>query len=534
MSYPFLSALTDLESRVQAVEAQLERLDAALPFDEHSLLALIQDANLHATALADLVRAERPQAEWDDRPELDSLLQQLELDAEASRREQRCDRLLELAAELQAGQVKHRFEARTAQLNELRLRAVAGLRERAAVPVQAKDLPGPGIGEWLDWAFNLKDDEDAAVIAQLREDFVALEEFTGEMEGIYWQPAKAVVADTAPPAEAGFAVAISPPENGRLQPGKTEDRVASATQESAHAEPEHTATQPFTPETRPRTHTAPNAQSARDAVEANAATGSAGLSQPSIAPPVAGPPQFREATEDQLPPDTAGSAPTVLAESGDSTTAETAKEAVPRKRLIIAFGSFVALSALFFAIIYHLHARNASRPAATVQAADIGAAPASPTADSDVGSDPSSTARPAGTSADATPAGSKPNLPMLHKQPAEGPQDSIALSLEQCGRGAPDHVECWGYVSNLGGANSRVSLDRIDVVDGRGNSFSLDRNGQFAFPNGRSSNVAPGNKVKFTVKVPDNDADARTLTLYMDLSNPRNLEYTFRDVPIAR
>jgi hypothetical protein len=79
-----------------------------------------------------------------------------------------------------------------------------------------------------------------------------------------------------------------------------------------------------------------------------------------------------------------------------------------------------------------------------------------------------------------------------------------------------------------------VSLDRVDVVDGRGNSFSLDRNGQFAFPSGRSSDVAPGNRVRFTVKVPDRDADARTLTLYMDLSNPRNLEYTFRDIPIAR
>jgi hypothetical protein len=123
---------------------------------------------------------------------------------------------------------------------------------------------------------------------------------------------------------------------------------------------------------------------------------------------------------------------------------------------------------------------------------------------------------------------------LLHRQPAEGAQDSISLSLENCGRGKPEGIECWGYVSNLGGAASRVSLDRIDIVDSHGNSFSLDRNGQFAFPTGQTSNVPPGSRVKFTVKVPDKDADARTLTLYMDLSNPRSLEYTFRDVPVAQ
>jgi hypothetical protein len=71
-------------------------------------------------------------------------------------------------------------------------------------------------------------------------------------------------------------------------------------------------------------------------------------------------------------------------------------------------------------------------------------------------------------------------------------------------------------------------------VDGRGNIFSLDRNGQFAFAGGRSSSVGVGEKVKYTLQVPDRDVEARTLTLYLDLSNPRSLEYTFRDVPIIR
>lgn len=490
MPYPFLSALTDLDSRVQAAEAQLARLDAALPFEEQSLLALIQDANLHAARLADLIRAERPGAEWDDRAELDSLLQQLELDAEAKRREQRCARLLELAEELHAGQVKHRFESRTAQLNALRLRAVDELRAQAALPVHAKELPGPAAREWLNWAFNLKDDEDAAVIAQLRQDFGALEEFAGEMEGIYWHPARptnAVAAATvlpAPPAPAPAEISI------------------------AKAPPAHVAS------------------------EARDATVSAGPSQ--ITAPEAEQPNLGAAPVDPLSPKIAEHAPAMLAES------ETLRERTPeealrsRKRLLVAFGSFLLLSALFFAIIYHLHARNASKQASTVQAASVGTTAASPTSESDPGPEPSTPARPGGTASETTAAGTGTKLPLLHKQPAEGAQDSIAISLEQCGRGPSDHLECWGYVSNVGAASSKISLDRVDIVDSRGNSFSLDRDGQLAFPNGRSSDVAPGAKVKFTVKVPDSDADARTLTLYMDLSNPRNLEYTFRDVPIAR
>ncbi len=550
MPYPFLTALTDLDSRVQAAEAQLERLYAALQFDEQSLLAILQDASVHATALADLIRAERPQAQWNDRPSLDSLLEQLELDAEAKRREQRCARLLDLADELQAGQVRHRFEARTTVLNKLRLEAVQELRAKAGVPLQAKELPGPGVSEWLNWAFNLKDDEDATAIAQLREDFGALERFAGEMEDIYWLPgrtARTVVADTAAakPASAEFSAAVSAPGNGRPRSGKAEDGVAGV-MAGAYAEQGHTATQPVAPETRERADVASRERSAtatlpaQDVVEENASTAALPTA---MAAPAAERPSPSEAPA-QLPQETfdTAPAPAALADSEDArepAADDSDGEVVPRRKWpVIAWAApagFLVLSALFFAVLHHLHARNDGKPASTVQAATAGAAPGSLGADLTPESEPAVPDPAVGNTAGPTAAGAtKPNLPMLHRQPAEGAQDSIALSLEQCDRGTPDHVECWGYVSNVGGANSRVSLDRVDVVDGRGNSFSLDRNGQFAFPSGRSSNVAPGDKVRFTVKVPDKDADARTLTLYMDLSNPRNLEYTFRDVPIAR
>ena len=548
MPYPFLAALADLDSSLQALEAQLDRLGAALPFDEYLLLEVFHGACLRASALAGLVHAERPQAQWDDRPALDSLLVQLELDAETRRREQYCARLVELAGELQAGQVKHRFESRTAALNKLREEAVQELQAQAAAPLHAKELPGPDAVEWLEWAFNLKDEEDAAVIARLREDFGALERFTAEMEDIYWLPAgrtREVVAGTTPQAgvaSAGVsAPAVAPPPTVHPPPARTEDPVAS-TMAAAYAEHQHTATQASASGTSSRSEAAPRSQPPtttlprHDAAEANVSTVT---NDASIAPPVAEP-RHDEAPVAPRPPEAVDSAPAVLAEPKD--TAERTAEGTPeepdpfRKRLLVTWlsaGCFLALSALFFGVIYHLHGRNAGKQASTVQAATIGTAPA--TADAVPEPDPSLPNRPDGKPADiAAAAAAKPALPLLHKQPAEGVQDSIVLSLEQCDRGTPEHVECWGYVSNVGGANSRVSLDRVDVVDGRGNSFSLDRNGQFAFPSGRSSNVAPGDKVKFMVKVPDKDADARTLTLYMDLSNPRNLEYTFRDVPIAR
>ena len=38
---------------------------------------------------------------------------------------------------------------------------------------------------------------------------------------------------------------------------------------------------------------------------------------------------------------------------------------------------------------------------------------------------------------------------------------------------------------------------------------------------------------KYTVTVPDKDPNAKTLTLYVDVTNPHALEYTFRDIPIT-
>ena len=123
--------------------------------------------------------------------------------------------------------------------------------------------------------------------------------------------------------------------------------------------------------------------------------------------------------------------------------------------------------------------------------------------------------------------------PLLHIQPAEGAQDNILLSMENCERANPSGIECWGYISNQRNQDSKISLFRVNVIDGKGNSFDLSSKGQAAFSDVHDFTVPAQSKVKYSVKVPDNDKDARTLTLYLDAATPRGSEYTFRDVPVS-
>jgi hypothetical protein len=201
MTSPFSAALTKLDGSLGTVQSQLDGLRAGLEVNGDQLSRSLTDARQHAAVLRRLIRAERPAANWSDRKALDELIHELEIAAKARRNEQRRTKLLELAHELDAGRAKHRFDARTAALNTLRLQAVEELRTEAALPEQLKDLPGPDASAWMHWACSLQDTKDALVLSSLCRDFCAVEHFAGEMEESYWIPGKQVCESSGKPSE---------------------------------------------------------------------------------------------------------------------------------------------------------------------------------------------------------------------------------------------------------------------------------------------------------------------------------------------
>jgi len=216
MSSPFSPALTKLDGSLQTIQSQLDCLRAGLEVNADQLSHSLTDARQHAATLRDLIRAERPDARWIDRRALDQLIYELEIAAEARRNEQRRTKLLDLANELDAGRVKHRFDARTTALNALRLEAIKELRTEAGLSGQVKDLPGPNASEWLHWVCSLQDAKDASVVTNLRRDFGAVERFAAEMEENYWIPAQRVHARQ--PSESSARTAEEPEAESLASP----------------------------------------------------------------------------------------------------------------------------------------------------------------------------------------------------------------------------------------------------------------------------------------------------------------------------
>ena len=188
MPSPFASALTKLDGSLLAIQSHLDLLQAGLDINDGQLNQSMSEARHQAATLRDLIRTERPDAKWNDRKSLEHLIHELEIAAKARRNQQRRAKLLELANELDSGMVQHRFKARAATLNQLRVEAVNELRTEAALTEQVKELPGPLANQWIHWVCSLQEEKDALVLADLRRDFVALERFAREMEEDYWAP----------------------------------------------------------------------------------------------------------------------------------------------------------------------------------------------------------------------------------------------------------------------------------------------------------------------------------------------------------
>ena len=201
MSSPISSALEKLDGSLLALQSEVDCLRAGLEVSDEQLGQRLVEARDHATAVRDLINAERAGARWGNREALNQLIFELETAAQEKVNEERRTRLLELASEFEAGSIKHRFESRVSALSALRDEAVAQLRADAALKDQEKVLPGPDVGEWLHWACNLQEESDASTLDQLQREFSAVASFTGEMEESYWVAGtRAPVTASAPAA----------------------------------------------------------------------------------------------------------------------------------------------------------------------------------------------------------------------------------------------------------------------------------------------------------------------------------------------
>lgn len=506
------SGLAKLDDSLRPLQSNLDRLQAGLEVSDAELFHSLQEAQRNAAAVRDLILAERSDLTWSDRESLQDVIHQLEAAARERINQQRRSKLLDLAKELEAGTVKHRVEARTAALNSLRLEAVAELRNAAQAAEQENELPGPEASEWLVWAAGLAEERDASTVAYLRQDYPVLERFAGELDERYWKPVirpesrikssadqapkTAAQGDAKPPQSSVAAASDTAAEHPAvaLGPVPTVAVTETTNRHNYRVDPPAgvTAAAPAIAEA-PINSTVnmfkvPSRQRARKS--AGAPDADPATVESIAAEPDAIEPEVVEASTDS-------------AESAEKMPSFGVLSQARRPAAIWVAAAGVILLCAIFAGIYHSSAKASNTPGGTAPKTDI-----------------------------PNPATAVPAQP-LAKQAVEGPQRQTALDLERCQRVPTGNIECWGYVSNVGTDPSRISLQSVDVVDGKGNTFNLRGVGQLDFPTGRSSNILGGARTKYTVTVPDKDPDARTLTLYVDIANPHALEFTFRDIPIS-
>jgi hypothetical protein len=168
----------------------LGKLEAAQSVDIAAVIAQLEKAGESGRDLRALVSSELPEASWQNREELDALLEKIQERIEARNLERLRGRLLALAGELERGSIVHRRAVRVEQLNQLRDQAVNELRSQAGLEGAPQTLPGPEADEWIKWACGLKDPEDADSFKALRNGFAHLDDFIARLEPNMWTAKK--------------------------------------------------------------------------------------------------------------------------------------------------------------------------------------------------------------------------------------------------------------------------------------------------------------------------------------------------------
>jgi len=180
------STRASLDDSLALLCESAEKLKAAKSVDTSEVIEQLTTASESARNLRSLISSEMPEAAWQNRKELDALLQQIQKNLESRALQQLRSRLLALASELGRGSIVHRRALRVDQLNQLREQAIAELRSQAGLQGTPHTLPGPEADEWIEWACGLKEPEDAESLQTLRNDFAHLDDFIANLEPNMW------------------------------------------------------------------------------------------------------------------------------------------------------------------------------------------------------------------------------------------------------------------------------------------------------------------------------------------------------------
>jgi len=190
MSSLWPPARASLDDALTLLCETLRKLEAAQSVDIAAVIAQLEKAGESGRDLRALVSSELPDASWQNREELDALLEKIQERIEARNLEQLRGRLLALAGELERGSIVHRRAVRVEQLNQLRDQAVNELRAQAGLEGAPQTMPGPEADEWIKWACGLKDPEDADTFKALRNGFAHLDDFIARLEPNMWTAKK--------------------------------------------------------------------------------------------------------------------------------------------------------------------------------------------------------------------------------------------------------------------------------------------------------------------------------------------------------
>ena len=180
------SNIESLNESVAALRGSITTLNSARPVDMSDVLEHLNKGAESARNLRSLILEEMPDASWESRPDLDNLIDEVQRRIAARELERRRNRLLDLASELEQGNISHRRAVRVKQLNELRELAILELRTEAGSDGAVQTLPGPEADAWIPWACALKEPEDTEALQTLRNEFTHLDEFVANLEPNMW------------------------------------------------------------------------------------------------------------------------------------------------------------------------------------------------------------------------------------------------------------------------------------------------------------------------------------------------------------